>query len=158
MTLCTCCDLIQTGKSKHFAFIEFRNAEVAKIVAETMDNYLLFGHLLKCHVVDPSKVHPDTFKGANRKFTKLPWEKMERERQNRTRTPEQEEQRVKRLLEKEADRRTKLAEVLGEEYEFSGYAGEIAESAGGKAKVETKKALAPEKAPTEKPKKKKLKA
>lgn len=38
----------KTGRSKHFAFLEFKNAEVAKIVADTMDNYLLFGHLLKC--------------------------------------------------------------------------------------------------------------
>jgi nucleolar protein 15 len=38
----------KTGKSKHYAFVEFADAEVAKIVAETMHNYLLFGHLLQC--------------------------------------------------------------------------------------------------------------
>lgn len=38
----------KTGKSKHYAFIEFENREVADIVVECMDNYLLFGHILKC--------------------------------------------------------------------------------------------------------------
>jgi nucleolar protein 15 len=38
----------KTGKSKHYGFIEFKSAEVAQIVAETMDNYLMFGHILKC--------------------------------------------------------------------------------------------------------------
>lgn len=38
----------KTGASKHYAFIEFAEEEVAKIVAETMDNYLLYGHILKC--------------------------------------------------------------------------------------------------------------
>lgn len=38
----------KTGKSKHYAFIEFSSNSVARIVAETMHNYLLFGHLLQC--------------------------------------------------------------------------------------------------------------
>ena len=42
----------QTGRSRHYAFIEFKNAEVARIVAETMDNYLMFGRMLKCTLVE----------------------------------------------------------------------------------------------------------
>ena len=38
----------KTGKSKHYAFLEFEHKDVAEVVAETMDNYLLFSHLLKC--------------------------------------------------------------------------------------------------------------
>jgi hypothetical protein len=45
--------------------------QVAAIVAECMHNYLLFGSVLQCSVVDPEKVHPDTFKNANRKFVKV---------------------------------------------------------------------------------------
>ncbi|KAF5015773.1 hypothetical protein F66182_12771, partial [Fusarium sp. NRRL 66182] len=37
-----------TGRSKHYAFIEFASSVVAKIVAETMNNYLMYGHILKC--------------------------------------------------------------------------------------------------------------
>lgn len=39
---------LQTGRSKGFAFIEFECSEVAKIVADTMNNYLMFNKLLKC--------------------------------------------------------------------------------------------------------------
>lgn len=43
------CDILtKTGESKHYAFIEFASEDVAKIVAETMDNYLLSGSLLQC--------------------------------------------------------------------------------------------------------------
>ncbi len=40
----------QSGASKHFAYIEMSSKSVAEIVAETMDNYLLMGHILKCSV------------------------------------------------------------------------------------------------------------
>ncbi len=39
---------LQTGKCKGFGFVEFACDEVAKIVAETMNNYLMFNKLLKC--------------------------------------------------------------------------------------------------------------
>ena len=38
----------QTGKSKGYAYIEFQHKEVAKLVAETMNNYLMFTRILKC--------------------------------------------------------------------------------------------------------------
>lgn len=37
----------KTGRSRGFAFIEFKEPEVAKIAAETMDNYLMLKRLLK---------------------------------------------------------------------------------------------------------------
>ncbi|XP_020208964.1 uncharacterized RNA-binding protein C1827.05c [Cajanus cajan] len=48
----------RTGKSRHFGFIEFESPEVAKIVADTMHNYLLFEHLLQVYVIPPEQVHP----------------------------------------------------------------------------------------------------
>lgn len=39
---------LQTGNSKGYAFIEFDCDEVAKIVAETMNNYLMGERLIKC--------------------------------------------------------------------------------------------------------------
>lgn len=35
-----------TGRSKGYGFVEFANSEVAKIAAETMDNYLMFNRRL----------------------------------------------------------------------------------------------------------------
>lgn len=58
----------QTGKPKHFAFIEFEEASTAAIVAKTMDNYLLFGHILKCSVIPKAQIHDELFKGANKRF------------------------------------------------------------------------------------------
>jgi nucleolar protein 15 len=66
----------KTGASKHFAFIEFAEASTAEVVAKTMNNYLLFGHILKCTVIPKETVHEDLFKGANRRYKKVPWNKM----------------------------------------------------------------------------------
>jgi nucleolar protein 15 len=58
----------KTGASKHYAFVEFASAEVADIVARTMDNYLMFGHILKCKLIPAEQVNPNLFKGANQRF------------------------------------------------------------------------------------------
>lgn len=31
-------------------------------------NYLLFGHILKCSVIPKAQVHKDLFKGSNKRF------------------------------------------------------------------------------------------
>jgi nucleolar protein 15 len=67
----------KTGKSKHFAFVEFESAEVAEIVSKTMDNYLLFGHILKCKLVAPAQVHKDLWIGANKRFKSVPRNKIQ---------------------------------------------------------------------------------
>ncbi|KAJ2645424.1 nucleolar protein, partial [Coemansia sp. RSA 1287] len=54
----------RTGKSRHYGFIEFVHDGVARVVAETMNNYLMFDQLLKCSLVAPEKVHERLF--ANR--------------------------------------------------------------------------------------------
>ena len=40
--------LFQTANSKGYAFILYENEEVARIVATTMNDYILCGRLLKC--------------------------------------------------------------------------------------------------------------
>ncbi|KAI9674373.1 MAG: hypothetical protein M1829_003775 [Trizodia sp. TS-e1964] len=70
---------LKTGRSKHYAFIEFASSEVAKIVAATMDNYLMYNHLLKCKFVPSDQIHASLWKGANKTFRRIPWGKRERE-------------------------------------------------------------------------------
>lgn len=66
----------KSGNSKHYAFIEFKELEVAKIAAETMNNYLLMGHLLKVSLLDNEKIHENLFIGANLKFRSIPYNKL----------------------------------------------------------------------------------
>jgi nucleolar protein 15 len=74
--------LTQSGASKHYAFIEFAYASVAKIVQETMDNYLLAGHILVCKVVPDDEIHPKLWIGANRKFRPVPKGRRDRVKRN----------------------------------------------------------------------------
>jgi nucleolar protein 15 len=112
----------KTGRSKHYAFIEFVSEEVAQIVAETMDNYLLFDHLLKCKVVPGSSVHENMWEGANIKFRTIPWTKVNSDQHNKPMTEARQERILKTLLQKESQKRKRLEE-MGIDYEFSGYAG-----------------------------------
>merc|ERR1712218_47649 len=52
----------KTGKSCGFAFVEFKYLEVAKIVSESMNNYLMFDKILKCSVVPQERVSKKIFK------------------------------------------------------------------------------------------------
>ncbi|KAF9571208.1 MKI67 FHA domain-interacting nucleolar phosphoprotein [Mortierella alpina] len=116
----------KTGKSKHYAFIEFASQEVADIVADTMDNYLLFGHQLKCKALQPSQIHPAMFLGANKKFKAIPWQKISKEKHNAEKSVGQMKQVARKLLKNESAKRAKLAE-LGIDYEFPGYKASVLE-------------------------------
>ena len=97
----------RTGASKHYAFLEFASGEVARIVADTMDNYLMFGHLLKVKLVPRDKVHAELFKGAGRRFKAVPWNRIEKARLEKV-------DRVawERKVERERRRRSAKAEKL----------------------------------------------
>lgn len=106
----------KTGRAKHFAFVEFEDASTAEIVAKTMDNYLLFGHILKCSVIPKDQVHKDLFKGSNKRFKSIPWNKMQGKEMERPKLEKQWERSIKRENKKRAARAKKL-EALG--YEFN---------------------------------------
>lgn len=105
----------KTGASKHFAFIEFASDSVARIVANAMDNYLMFGHILKCKYVPVDSLPPRVWEGANRRFKKVPWNKVEKRELEKPKTKEQWGKKNK----KEQDKRDKMAEKMkGLDYEF----------------------------------------
>jgi len=54
----------KTGGSKGYAFIEFQEESVAKIVAQTMNKYLLFEKTLVCEFMPKEKCHKELFKGC----------------------------------------------------------------------------------------------
>ncbi|KAF4596484.1 hypothetical protein EYR40_007819 [Pleurotus pulmonarius] len=101
----------RTGHSKHRAFLEFDSSSVAQIVAETMDNYLLMGHLLICKVIPKDDVHPELWIGANRKWRKAPTARIARQVYNKPRTEEEIERATKRLLKRQNQKKRKLVEA-----------------------------------------------
>merc|ERR1712083_1099068 len=72
----------KTGGSKGYAFVEFSSPEVAQVVADTMNNYLMFHKLLKCEFLPEERVHVDTFKSSGRGFFKPKSQKIDRKRHN----------------------------------------------------------------------------
>ncbi|KAL8703076.1 MAG: hypothetical protein Q9201_003738 [Fulgogasparrea decipioides] len=105
-----------TGASKHYAFIEFESAAVAKIVAETMDTYLMFGHILKCKIVPPEQIHANLWKGANKRFKKVPWSKIEGRKLERKVGRDVWEKRVETEKKRRKGKEGKLKEI-GYEFE-----------------------------------------
>lgn len=104
----------KTGASKHYAFIEFASAEVADIVAKTMDKYLMFGHILQCRRVHAEQVHPELFKGANQRFKVDPRNKKAGLAMERGAERAQWEKRI----EKESERRAEKAKELKDEFDY----------------------------------------
>lgn len=76
----------KTGQSKHYGFIEFKEFEVAKIAYETMNNYLLMGHLLKVSLLTNDKIHENLFIGANSKFKIIPFNKINKRKYEKGRS------------------------------------------------------------------------
>lgn len=107
-----------TGRSKHYAFVEFSSASVAKIVAETMDNYLMYGHILKCKFIPSEQLHPEIWKGANRRFKKTPWNRIEKKRLDKGKTREQWSGNIAREQKRRLAKAEKLKETLGYELEL----------------------------------------
>lgn len=107
----------KTGKAKHYAFVEFQHVEVAKIAADAMDGYFMLTQRIICKVLPANKVHPKLFVGANKKFKVIPWKTVERRRHDKERTPEEQAQRIARLIKRDQKRRKKIAEA-GIEYDY----------------------------------------
>lgn len=148
----------KTGASRHFAFIEFASAAVAEVVVKTMDNYLLFGRVLKVKVVPKSQIHDDLWKGANRRFKKIPWNKMAG---NQLKKPLSESTWTQKISKEEQRRneRAKKLQDMGYEFEVPKIKSveeaekEPAALEGAEDEDEAPKAIeeAPEAAPTESP-------
>lgn len=111
---------------------------MADIVADVMNNYLLFGRLLVCKIVPPEDVHPNMWLGANKKWRQPTQNHKARRTQNKVRsgcflwTPrifglmgflqprdEVEQARAeKRLLKRQEERAKKLKE-MGIDYDIA---------------------------------------
>ncbi|KAK0286791.1 nucleolar protein [Friedmanniomyces endolithicus] len=105
----------KTGKSQHYAFIEFASKAVAEIVAKTMDKYLLFGHIMQVRGVPREQVKENMWDGTGRRKKPAPRNKMEGSALKRGKVREQWEKKIELEGEKRVEKAEKLREMG---YEF----------------------------------------
>ncbi|KAG0652416.1 putative RNA-binding [Hyphodiscus hymeniophilus] len=106
----------QTGSSKHVAWIQFESSAVAEIVAKTMDNYLLFNHILKVKLVPNEQVPASLWKGANKRFKKVPWNKMAGRELAQPKSEDAWDKQSARVQARRKEKADKLKELM--DYEF----------------------------------------
>ena len=113
----------KTERSNHYAFVEFEDQEVAKIVAETMDKYMMYGHTLVSRFVEPAEVKPSMFRQSHR-TPRAKLQAVSREEHNKVLTADEQALRLERLVKKDQKRREQL-EQLGINYQFPGFEAQI---------------------------------
>ena len=92
----------KTARSRGYAFVQFRDALVARIASEALNGYPLGGKVVRSSVVDPAKAHPSMFADADRKWRKIPWRTVIREAQAAPRTAEQVRSRQAQSIRRES--------------------------------------------------------
>ncbi|EED96625.1 predicted protein, partial [Thalassiosira pseudonana CCMP1335] len=106
----------KTGRSRGYAFVEFTDAEVAKIVSETMSGYFLLEKRLVCHVLPRDKVHELMFAKGKVK-SKKDLQKKARMEVNKRKSVDVMKGITAKLVQREEMKRKKLA-ALGIDYDF----------------------------------------
>jgi len=86
-------------------------------VAEAMHNYLLFESMLQVKLVPFDKINPKMWIGANKPFRTINWQKLERDRHNRVKTPKEQSRHLALLVKKDQKRRKKL-QAAGIDYDY----------------------------------------
>jgi nucleolar protein 15 len=106
----------KTGRSKGFAYVEFKYKDIAEIVAETMNNYLMYNCILKCKVLPEEKCHPRMFnqfkKPINPNHPPLMTKRVKLHRiHNSNKSDESNERKKEKILEKIKKQTMKLKDL-----------------------------------------------
>lgn len=138
----------KNARSKGYAFVEFEEESVAKIVASTMHKYLLFGKTLQCHLMEKDKQHPMLFKGSKKKFGNFSNLRRKKFRTTHNDRPKKEMdgQELPCQTTRQAKRKERMAQKLkgvlanlGVDYDVDGIDGveeDVSTAAGGKKTAE----------------------
>lgn len=105
------CRSSKTGNSKGYGYVEFAHPEVAKIAAETMNNYLMFKKRIIAEFVPPEKRPPHIFHGKRTTINRVPT-KIRREKQIQHKNRSIEEETHLKIVKKKLDRVSKKLERL----------------------------------------------
>lgn len=65
----------KTARSKGYAFIQFKYPEVAEIVADTMNGYLLLGKVLTAHVLSTNLKNPFSYP-SSKQYKFINWKRI----------------------------------------------------------------------------------
>ena len=111
---------MKTGNPKGYAFVEFQDASVSEIVAETLNGYFLGNRRLVCNSVANPHEHLffNTTKALQKQKVKKQIEKQRREKN--LSTSQKLEIITNKLIQRERKRKSRMAE-LGIDYDFPGY-------------------------------------
>ena len=110
----------KTARSKGYGFIEFEKLQDAAIAADTMNERFMMDRMLVWHVVDDQDVHRNLFKGCNKKWQFVSYQRINTNKINSAKTDQKKWDKVKRLLEQEMVKRERIKE-FGIKYDFPGY-------------------------------------
>ncbi|KAJ7287650.1 hypothetical protein C8J57DRAFT_1431163 [Mycena rebaudengoi] len=98
----------RTGASKHYAFLEFDSSSVAQIVTETMDNYLLMGHILRCKLIPAMRCTPSCGLARTTSGARCPRRAVAGVEHNKLRTKDEQLRAAHCLLKHQQERQRKL--------------------------------------------------
>lgn len=103
-----------SGRSCGYGYVEFEAPEVAKIAAETMNNYLMCDRLLKATYIPVEKQHPGFF--AGKPWTKEVYPKaMNREEVTRRRNGSIKQEKHKSYVQSTKDKLSNLEKKMNEQ-------------------------------------------
>jgi nucleolar protein 15 len=98
----------KTGNSKGYAYIQYEDPIVAKIVCDTMDGYIMFSRVLKCQMVPPENYNHKKFWKIVTK-PNIPPHILHANALLSPKTKKQEMSRIRRLTKKDQKRRKIIA-------------------------------------------------
>ncbi|EZA61762.1 hypothetical protein DMN91_004482 [Ooceraea biroi] len=101
----------KNGKSRGYGYVEFVHTDVAKIAAETMNNYLMCGRLLKATYIPPEREHHRFFLGKNWSEENYP-KLQERQKMIRTKNAVQSAEDYERYVQKSRNKLSALEKKL----------------------------------------------
>uniref|UniRef100_A0A0V0G5E4 Putative nucleolar rna-binding protein nifk n=1 Tax=Triatoma dimidiata TaxID=72491 RepID=A0A0V0G5E4_TRIDM len=108
------------GNSRGYGFVEFQYPEVAEIVAETMNNYLMCNRLLKAKYIPPSEQRPGVIRRAkfwDNRARAIEENKKTISNMTRTLTPKEEAIKIKKMC-KSVEKYHEKLKSIGLDYEF----------------------------------------
>merc|ERR1712176_209621 len=131
----------KNARSRGYAFIEFKEESVAKIVAETMNKYLLFEKQLVCHIIPPAKQHPQLFKNWKKRMPNWTNKRRRKERATFNDRPkvEVDGEEVPQLTQKQAARRNNKEKKLQSMLKDLGINFDVNEASQGQPRLRTRR-------------------